>query len=485
MNKVLTNILKGIEHSIVGDPTVEIKSVHFDSRKVSTGDMFVAVKGTQADGHAFIDQVIENGAKVIVCQHLPLPAKGVTYVQVANSAKALGQIASNYYDNPSEKLQLVGITGTNGKTSIATLLYNTFMGLGYKAGLLSTIRNYIAQKTIDATHTTPDALAINKLLSEMVNEGCQYAFMEASSHAIDQERTTGLKFAGAVFTNITHDHLDYHKTFDAYIKAKKKLFDELPATAFALVNEDDRNSGIMTQNCKARVKGYSLMTPCQYKGKIIEQHFEGLQLQIGRTDIWTRLTGTFNASNILAVYAVGCELHQDSTELMAQISQLKTVDGRFDVIRFPENITAVVDYAHTPDAVKKVLDTINQIRTADQSIITVIGAGGDRDKEKRPKMAQIAANSSDLVILTSDNPRNEEPQQIIEDMRAGLSPEQMRKTLIITDRKEAIRTACIQARANDIILVAGKGHETYQEIKGVRHYFNDKQVIQEHFASLN
>lgn len=459
-----------------------VPKIAFDSREVTKGSLFVAVQGTQVDGHRFIAQAIRSGAEIIVCEKLPGElSTEITYIKVADSSSALGYIASNYYDNPSENLKLVGVTGTNGKTTTVTLLYNLFETLGYKTGLLSTILNKVHDRGLGATHTTPDSIKINALLKQMVDEGCEFAFMEVSSHALEQNRIIGLKFAGGIFTNITHDHLDYHGTFNNYLNAKKKFFDKLPSDAFALSNVDDKNGRVMMQNTSASKHTYGLKNMAEYKGKVIENHFDGLQMTINRKDMYSRLPGDFNAYNIMCVYATALLLGQDEEEVMTAISGLEGAEGRFEVIQSGTGITAIVDYAHTPDALENVLKTINSLRTQNEQLITVVGAGGDRDKIKRPKMARVASSMSNIVILTSDNPRSEDPAQIIEEMRAGVDPSKTNKTMLIGDRREAIKTAVNLAREGDLILVAGKGHETYQEIKGVRYPFDDREILTELF----
>ena len=484
--KVLSDILKFISTiQVIGNTEVPFTHIIFDSRNVDLGCLFVAVKGTQVDGHEFIDKAIDNGAKAIVCEEVPKNLnKDVVYIQVNDSSVALGEIASAYYDHPSSQLKLVGVTGTNGKTTTVTLLYQLVKKLGYKTGLLSTVRNYIDEEIIEATHTTPDAAQMNKLMRQMVDAGCEYCFMEVSSHAIDQNRIAGLEFEGALFTNITHDHLDYHKTFAEYIKAKKKFFDDLKPESFALVNTDDKNGSVMVQNTKAKVKNYAVRSAADFKAKIIESHFEGSMLNIDNVDVWTYFVGRFNAYNLLAVYSCALMLGFEKNEVLTALSELKPVEGRFETLRSQNGITAIVDYAHTPDALLNVLNAINQIRNDDQELITVVGAGGDRDKTKRPEMAKIASENSGKVILTSDNPRSEEPNTIIEDMKNGIPVELKKKVLAIVDRKEAIRTACLLAQKGDIILIAGKGHETYQEIKGVKHHFDDREIVQQNFNEL-
>lgn len=485
--KTLTDIVKGVKTvQIVGKTTISIANICFDSRKVGNGSLFVATRGTQVDGHTFIPMAIEKGAVAVICEELPKNlGETVTYIQVDDSGFALGLVCANFYDNPSEKLKLIGVTGTNGKTTTATLLYRMFLQLGYKAGLISTVIYYVNDKQFPATHTTPDSLQLNALLAEMVEKGCEYCFMEVSSHSVVQHRIAGLRFCGGVFSNITHDHLDFHKTFDEYIKAKKRFFDELPRDAFALVNVDDRNGRVMVQNTKALVKSYALRSMADFRGKIMENHFDGMLLQIDQKQVWTHFIGEFNAFNLLAVYGAAILLGQKQEEVLAVLSNLTSVSGRFEYLRSSTGITAIVDYAHTPDALDNVLKTIHQIRTADEQIITVVGAGGDRDKTKRPVMAKVAASMSNKLILTSDNPRSEDPGQIIEDMLQGLDVAARRNVLCITDRKEAIKTAIMLAQKNDIVLVAGKGHENYQEVKGVKHHFDDKEVIREQFELLN
>ncbi len=437
------------------------------------------------DGHQFIETAIQNGAITVICSKLPVSTlPDVTYIQVENSSEAIGQIASNFFDQPSNNLKLVGITGTNGKTTTVTLLYNLFTGLGYKTGLISTIQNKIAGKISPATHTTPDAVSLNQLLKDMVDAGCEYVFMEVSSHAIDQDRIAGLKFGGAVFTNLTHDHLDYHKTFKEYLNAKKKLFDELPKTAFTLSNIDDKNGRVMLQNTKATKKSYSLKTLADFKGKIIESSFEGLQLQINGQEIYSLLSGEFNAYNLLAAYGTAISLGQDNESVLTKLSKIHAAEGRFQMLRSSTGITCFIDYAHTPDALENVLKTINSIRMHNEKLITVIGAGGDRDMEKRPKMARIASLLSDTVILTSDNPRSEDPEMIIKDLQTGIDPAKTNKTLAITNREAAIKTAVNLASPGDIILVAGKGHEKYQEIKGVKYPFDDMAIVNKLFETV-
>jgi UDP-N-acetylmuramyl-tripeptide synthetase len=457
----------------------EIKGICFDSRQVREGYLFVAQKGTQTDGHTFIASCIDKGAKWIVCEHIPDEAKtkDAEFFVVKDPSEALGYIASYYYGQPSEKLKVVGITGTNGKTTTVTLLYNLFISLGYKCGLLSTIVNKINGKEIKSTHTTSDAIELNSLLADMVREGCQYVFMEVSSHAIIQNRIAGVHFTGAIFSNITHDHLDFHKTFANYIKAKKKFFDDLGKDAFALTNIDDKNGLVMTQNTKAHTYTYSLSTLADFHAIILENNFEAQLLNIDNQDVWIRLIGKFNAYNILAIYSTALLLGFDKQDVLRQISCLESAEGRFNCVSIKNGAKAIIDYAHTPDALQNVINTINEIRGPKAKLITVVGCGGDRDKTKRPEMAQIAVQNSDRVILTSDNPRTEDPEQILIDMQEGVSASFESKTLTITNRKEAIKAACAMADKNDIILVAGKGHEKYQEINGVRNHFDDKEEV--------
>jgi len=466
----------------IGNPECEIVDIQFDSRKVTHGALFVATRGTAADGHQFIGTAVEQGAIAIVCEVLPkIMESGVTYIVTNDSAEALGQLAHAWYGSPSEKLTLTGVTGTNGKTTIATLLYLLFQKLGHKSGLLSTVKNYVDKRAVNATHTTPDPLELNRLLAEMVQEGCQYAFMEVSSHAIVQRRIAGLHFAGGIFTNITRDHIDYHKTFEAYLKAKKRFFDDLPASAFALTNLDDKNGMVMLQNTKAKRATYSTRTLADFKGKILEESFEGMLLNINGREVFVPLIGRFNVSNLLAIFGTAVLLGSDADETLVQLSTLHSVSGRFETLRSPDGYVAIVDYAHTPDALNNVLSTINELVNGKGNVITVVGCGGNRDRGKRPMMAREAVIASTRVILTSDNPRNEEPQDILNDMMTGLTKEELQHTLCIADRKEAIKTACALAKRGDVVLVAGKGHEDYQEIKGVKHHFDDKEVIKEVF----
>lgn len=479
--KNLTDLLIGVAVlDLKGSTEIEVQSICFDSRLAATGSLFIAVSGTVTDGHVFIDQVISSGATAIVCEEFPETIQpNVVYVKTDDSAKALGIIASNFYNNPSAELKLIGITGTNGKTTVATLLYQLFTDLGYKTGLISTVQNHIHTTIVQSTHTTPDPISLNSLLANMVDAGCDYCFMEVSSHAVAQHRIEGLEFTGAVFTNLTHDHLDFHKTFDAYLKAKKGFFDGLEKSAFALVNADDKNGKVMLQNTQAHKKTYALKSDADFKAKVVENQFSGLLLNFDSAEVWFRMVGSFNAYNLLAVYGTAILLEQDTTKVLTILSRLNGAEGRFDYVTSPSGVIGVIDYAHTPDAVQNVLSTIHNIRKGIEQVITVIGCGGDRDKTKRPIMAQVACDWSDKVILTSDNPRSESPEQIIKDMDAGVMPNNRKKALTITDRKEAIRTACHLARPGDIIVVAGKGHEKYQEIKGVKYPFDDKQVLLE------
>jgi UDP-N-acetylmuramoyl-L-alanyl-D-glutamate--2,6-diaminopimelate ligase len=477
--KLLKDILykAGIEE-VVGSTNVAIENICIDSRQAKKFSLFIAVKGTAVDGHQFISKAIEQGSLAIICEELPEQlVKEVNYIQVKNSRFAAGIIASNFYDNPSQKLKLVGVTGTNGKTTVTTLLYQLFKNLGYKVGLLSTVRNLIDGEVVAATHTTPDPVSLNELLAEMVERGCEYAFMEVSSHALDQHRVAGIEFTGALFTNISHDHLDYHETFDKYIKAKKMLFDMLPSTAFALTNLDDKNGEVMVQNTKAKIITYGLKSMADRKAKILENNLTGLILNIDGQEVITRLIGSFNAYNILSVYGAAIELKEEKLQILTTLSNLHSPDGRFQFVKTENNILGIVDYAHTPDALDNVISTIHGLRTGNEKLITLVGCGGDRDKTKRPEMARIAAEGSTKVILTSDNPRSEDPNQIIEDMKTGLDPVLKRKAVSIVDRAEAIRTACMLAEPGDIILVAGKGHEKYQEINGVKHDFDDMEVL--------
>lgn len=477
--RLLKDILyKARLEEVIGSTNVAVERIEFDSRKVSSFTAFVAVRGTQTDGHKYIDSAIESGAAAVICEELPeKPKPEITYVKVRNSAEALGYMAANYYGNPSEDIKLTGITGTNGKTSVVTMSHTLFTSLGQKCGLISTVVNKIGKQETQATHTTPDALSINKLLAEMVDEGCTHCFMEVSSHAIEQHRVTGLKFDVALFTNITHEHLDYHKTFDNYIAAKKKLFDDLDDNATAIYNRDDRRGEIMVQNTAAAKRSFALKTIADYKAKVIENQFTGLQLNINGKDVWTKLVGRFNAYNLLSVYAIADVYGAEELTVLTEISSLNPVAGRFQHIKTQEGVNGIVDYAHTPDALENVLKTINDVRTGNETVICVVGCGGDRDKTKRPVMAKIAATLADRVILTSDNPRTEDPDAIIDDMKRGLDPSKIKKTLSVTQRGEAIRTAAALAKPGDIILVAGKGHETYQEVNGVRNHFDDLEEL--------
>lgn len=461
-----------------GNPEVSIRNIQFDSRKVEQGSVFVATRGTASDGHQYISMAIEKGAVAIVCEEIPDDVKsGIVYIQVDNSADALGHMASAWFGFPSSKMTLVGVTGTNGKTTIATLLYKLFRELGYKTGLLSTVCNYINDEVVEATHTTPDALALNELLAQMVDAGCNYAFMEVSSHAVDQRRIAGLEFDGGIFTNITRDHIDYHLTFENYLKAKKRFFDELSAGTFALTNADDKNGFVMLQNTKAKKFSYSLRTLADFKTRILEHSFDGMLLDMNDKEVNVSFIGKFNASNLTAVFGAAVLLGQDKMEVLRIISSLNSVSGRFETLRSPSGFTAIVDYAHTPDALNNVISTINQILQGNGHLITVVGCGGNRDKGKRPMMAREAVDGSWKAILTSDNPRFEEPQEILNDMIAGLDVIQKTKSLTILDRREAIRTACALAQPGDVVLVAGKGHEDYQIIQGVKYHFDDKEVV--------
>ena len=502
--KELKTILKDIRVTrLYGDDGKVISGVTADSREVSPGNLFVAVKGTKSDGHDFIGKAIEAGATAVICEALPdtmstghnegvkvvldesasaaAQNEGVTMIVVEDTAAATGLAASAYYDHPSIKVRLTGVTGTNGKTTVATLLYNMFEELGYKCGLLSTVCNYVHKTRRDATHTTPDPVKLNALLAEMADEGCEFAFMEVSSHAIDQKRIAGLQFTGGIFTNLTHDHLDYHLTFDNYLAAKKKFFDDLPKEAFALVNSDDKNGSIMLQNCKSAKHTFSMHSMADYRCNILEQGFEGMQLKIDGTEVWTHFLGDYNASNLLAVYAAARLLGAEASEVLRVLSGLRPVDGRMEVIHSDEGITGIVDYAHTPDALENVIDAVNRLRQGKGRLIVVVGAGGDRDRTKRPVMARIAAAGADRVILTSDNPRSEDPESIIDEMQAGLSADAVPKMIRITGRADAIRAAVMLAVTGDIVLVAGKGHETYQEVKGVRHHFDDGEELRKAF----
>lgn len=473
-------------NSVVGSTSIQLNAIDFDSRNVKDGYVFVAIKGSIVDGHKFIDLAINQGVVAVICETMPKKlADGVTYVEVDNSNKALAFMASNFYDSPSENLKLVGVTGTNGKTTVASLLFQLFKKAGYKVGLLSTVKIMVDTIEHKATHTTPDSLTINKYLSEMNAAGVEFCFMEVSSHGIHQNRTEGLRFEGGIFTNLTHDHLDYHNTFAEYRDVKKSFFDALPEKAFALVNVDDKNGLVMLQNTKARKFTYALKGYADYKSQILENQFGGLLLKINDSEVWTRLIGNFNAYNILAIYATAELLGLEKVEILRLISELESVSGRFQYIISNNKITAIVDYAHTPDALQNVLETINSIRTKNEELITVVGCGGDRDKTKRPKMGHIATALSTKVIFTSDNPRNEDPETILKEIEKGVEPQNYKKALTITDRAQAIKTACQMAQPNDIILIAGKGHENYQEIKGERFDFDDFKIVQEYLNQLN
>ncbi|WP_290833972.1 UDP-N-acetylmuramoyl-L-alanyl-D-glutamate--2,6-diaminopimelate ligase [Flavobacterium sp.] len=484
-------ILKEIVYKVAieavkGSTEIAVNKIEFDSRRIEANDVFVAIRGTISDGHDFIEKAISLGATAIVCDTLPeVTVAGITYIQVKDTNSALAFMASNFYDNPSSKLRLVGITGTNGKTTIASLLYQLFKKAGYKVGLLSTVKIMVDTIEYKATHTTPDSLTINHYLNEMIEMGCEYCFMEVSSHGVHQKRTEGLQFEGGVFTNLSHDHLDYHPTFAEYRDVKKSFFDYLPKSAFALTNVDDKNGAVMLQNTNARKLTYALKSYANYKAQILENQLSGLLLKINENEVWVKLIGTFNAYNLLAIYGTAVELGIESFEALRLLSELESVSGRFQFIVSDEKITAIVDYAHTPDALENVLKTINDIRTKNEQLITVVGCGGDRDKAKRPIMANIATTMSDKVIITSDNPRTENPSTIIAEMEAGVEPQNFKKSLSIEDRKQAIKTACQLANANDIILIAGKGHETYQEIQGVRHDFDDMKMVKEFLQQMN
>ena len=481
---ILNKLLKNVKPlGVTGDAEVEITGVKIDSRQVKPGCLFVAMKGTQVDGHKFIPKAIELGAKAILCEDMPQElAQDVTYVQVASTEDAVGPVATLFHGDPTSKLKLVGVTGTNGKTTIATLLYNMFRKMGHKCGLLSTVCNYIEDEAVPASHTTPDAIELNELLERMANAGCEYVFMECSSHAIAQKRIGGLKFAGGMFTNLTRDHLDYHKTFENYRDAKKAFFDMLPKEAFAITNADDKNGLFMVQNTRAQVKTYSVRAMADFRARIIECHFEGMYLEVDGREVGVQFIGKFNVSNLLCVYGAAVMLGKQPEDILVVLSTLKSVAGRLEPIRSEDGITAIVDYAHTPDALENVLNAIHEVLNGKGQVITVCGAGGNRDKGKRPLMAQEAVKQSDKVIITSDNPRFEEPQDIINDMLAGLDAKQMKKVLSIADRKEAIRTAAMLAQKGDVILIAGQGHEDYQEIKGVKHHFDDREVVREVFG---
>ncbi len=484
---ILKDILYKVAIEVVkGSTEMSINKIEFDSRKIVENDVFVAIRGTVSNGHDFIEKAINLGAIAIVCDEMPsVVVSGITYIQVKDTNAALAFMATNYYDNPSTKLKLVGITGTNGKTTIASLLYQLFKKAGYKVGLLSTVKIMVDDAEFKATHTTPDSLTINYYLNEMIEMGCDYCFMEVSSHGVHQKRTEGLEFAGGVFTNLSHDHLDYHASFAEYRDVKKSFFDHLPKTAFALTNIDDKNGLVMLQNTMAKKLTYALKSYAEYKAVILENQLGGLLLKINENEVWVRLIGTFNAYNLLAIYGTAVELGLEPLEVLRLLSELESVSGRFQFIISTSKITAIVDYAHTPDALENVLNTITDIRTKNEQLITVVGCGGDRDKTKRPIMANIATTMSDKVILTSDNPRSENPETIIAEMEAGVEPQNFKKSLSIVDRKQAIKTACQLANPNDIILIAGKGHETYQEIQGVRHDFDDMKIVKEFLEQMN
>lgn len=471
---------------VSGTTDLDISAIASDSRKAVPGGAFVAVRGTVADGHQFIARAIELGATAVICEEMPDDTvPGVTYVKVSDSARALGRAASNFYGNPSGQLKLVGVTGTNGKTTVATLLFQLFRELGFMAGLISTVQNHINETVVPSTHTTPDPLSLNSLLHDMVTAGCDYCFMEVSSHAVAQHRIEGLSFTGGIFTNLTHDHLDFHQTFDAYLKAKKAFFDGLDKSAFALTNLDDKNGMVMLQNTRARKKTYSLRSLADYKARVLENNFSGLILNIDNEEVWFRMVGSFNAYNLLAVFGTAMLLEQDREKVLTILSKLSGAEGRFDYITSASGVIGIVDYAHTPDAVQNVLSTVQDIRKGTEQVITIIGCGGDRDRSKRPVMAQVACDWSTKVILTSDNPRSEDPMEIIREMEAGITPNNRKKAISIADRKEAIRTACHFAGPGDIIVLAGKGHEKYQEIRGVKHPFDDKMILEEMFKELN
>ena len=481
----LSELLKHIKPiAVIGNIEAEITGVNIDSRKIDNGHLFIAIKGTQTDGHRFIPKALELGAVAILCEEIPSERQtGITYVQVESTESAVGPVATIFYGDPSRKLHLVGVTGTNGKTTIATLLYNMFRKFGHRCGLLSTVCNYIEGEAIAADHTTPDPIELNKLLHQMVEAGCEYAFMECSSHAIAQQRIGGLKFSGGLFTNLTRDHLDYHKTFENYRDAKKAFFDSLDKDAFAITNADDKNGNVMVQNCKAKIKTYSVRQMADFRARIIECHFEGMYLEINGQEVGVQFIGKFNVSNLLAVYGAAVMLGKKPEDILLVLSTLKSVAGRLEPIHSAEGVTAIVDYAHTPDALENVLNAIHEVLDGKQGkVITVCGAGGNRDKGKRPLMAQEAVKQSERVIITSDNPRFEEPQDIINDMLAGINSQQMKKVVSIIDRKEAIRTACMMAQKGDVVLIAGKGHEDYQEIKGVKHHFDDREIVREIFG---
>ena len=482
---LLSELIKGIRvEEVIGDVQCDIADVHIDSRRVANGHLFVAMRGTQVDGHKYMQSAIEKGAVAIVCEQLPEAlTEGVVYVRVTNSEEVVGPIATAFNGDPTDKVRLIGVTGTNGKTTIATLLYNMFRAMGYKVGLVSTVCNYIDDVAIPTEHTTPDAITLNALLGRMADEGCKYVFMEVSSHSVAQHRIGGLKFAGGIFTNLTRDHMDYHKTVDNYLRAKKAFFDMLPKDAFVVTNADDKNGLVMTQNTRAKVYTYSLRSLADFKGRVLEHYFDGMLLEINKVEVFVQFIGKFNASNLLAVYGTACMLGKRPEEVLTILSTLRSVNGRFEALHSPAGYTAIVDYAHTPDAITNVLNAIHEVQGGKGRVITVVGAGGNRDKGKRPLMAQEAVKGSDRVIITSDNPRFEEPQEIINDMLAGLAPAQRTSVLSIVDRREAIRTACMLAEKGDVILVAGKGHETCQDVQGVKHHFDDKEVLREVFGN--
>lgn len=480
----LNVLIKEIQYTqmVLPKEEVEISGIEIDSRKIKEGYAFVAMRGTQVDGHEYIAAAEENGASVIICEDMPQKLNpSVAYVKVADASAIVGKVATTFYGNPTDKMKLVGVTGTNGKTTIATLLYRLMRSMGHRCGLISTVCNYIDGKEYPSTHTTPDAITLNRLLGEMAEQGCEYAFMEVSSHALAQGRVGGLKFAGGIFTNLTRDHIDFHETMDNYLKAKKSFFDMLPRDAFAITNLDDKNGMVMLQNTRADIKRYSTRTICDYKGRIIETHLDGMLLEFNNIEFSTLLTGRFNVSNLLAIFGTAVELGKKPEDVLQVLSAMQPVSGRFETMRSKDGVFAIVDYAHTPDAIKNVLGTVNEVLHSKGNVITVIGAGGNRDKGKRPLMAQEAVKASNRVIITSDNPRFEEPQDIINDMLAGLTDEQKKKVIAISDRKEAIKTACALASKGDVVVVAGKGHENYQDIKGVKHHFDDKEVINEIF----
>ena len=483
----LNELLKHVEVlNILGDADIEITGVNIDSRRIEAGHLFVAIPGTQTDGHKFIPKAIEQGAVAVLCEYFPNRREpGVTYVAVESTEDWVGEVATQFYGDPSRQLKLVGVTGTNGKTTIATLLYRLFTDAGYACGLLSTIENIVSHEVIPSTHTTPDPIELNALLHRMVEQGCEYAFMEVSSHSIDQDRIAGLHFAGGIFTNLTHDHLDYHKTMANYRNAKKKFFDNLPNTAFALTNADDKNGAVMLQNTRAQKLSYALKHDADFKGIVLESHFDGMLIKVNGTEVYTQLVGGFNASNLLAIYGAATALGFNKDELLVEISKLKGANGRFDMLHSDNGIVGIVDYAHTPDALENVLSTINEVRCHKETLITVVGCGGNRDTTKRPEMAAAAVKMSDKVILTSDNPRNEDPDEIIRQMKAGIAEADSYRVLAITNRREAIRTAVALAKKGDIILVAGKGHENYQEINGVKNHFDDKEELSKAFKEAH